>query len=141
MATAISDLEVGYWVNQRDPNGRVSFCPNFTRVVHWTSYKRPASFTVFRENFMNLPPTNGLLRNFRNVDGEHIEGRNALLIKHPLRNVHHIENMMHVDVACAGTLPQWCAKRGDLWQLLTTILLLGRCVRSSIAFEFSTSTL
>jgi hypothetical protein len=57
---------------------------------------------------MNLPPTNGLLRKFRNVDGEHIEGGNVLLIKHPLRNVHHIENMAHADVACAGKLLQWC---------------------------------
>ncbi|KAJ8597756.1 hypothetical protein M405DRAFT_803015, partial [Rhizopogon salebrosus TDB-379] len=47
------DLEVGYWVNQRDhPNGRVSFGPNFTQVVHYTSYRRPAAFTVFCENFM-----------------------------------------------------------------------------------------
>jgi hypothetical protein len=137
------DLEVGYWVNQRDPSGRVSFCSNFTQVVHCTSYKRPASFTVFCENLMNLPPTNlnGLLRKLRNVDGEHIEGGNVLLINHPLRDVHHIENMTHADVSCAGKLLQWCAKRGDLWQLLTTILLLGHCVRSSIGFEFSTSTL
>jgi hypothetical protein len=59
---------------------------------------------------MNLPPTNGLLRKFRTVDGEHIiEGGNVLLIKHPLRDVHHIENMTHADVACAGKLLQWCA--------------------------------
>jgi hypothetical protein len=135
------DLEVGYWVNQRDPNRRVSFCSNFTQVVHCTSYERPASFTVFCENLMNLPPTNGLLRKFRNVDGEHIEGGNLLLIKHPLRDVHHIENVTHADVACAGKLLQWCAKRGYLWQLLMTILLLGHCVRSSIGFEFSTSIL
>ncbi|KAJ8581172.1 hypothetical protein M405DRAFT_833000 [Rhizopogon salebrosus TDB-379] len=83
-------------------------------LVHCTSYKRPASFTVFCENFMNLPPTNGLLRNFRNVDGEHIEGGNVVLIKHPLGDVHHIENMTHADVACAGKLLEWCAKRGDL---------------------------
>jgi hypothetical protein len=134
------DLEVGYWVNRRDPNGRVSFCSNFTQVVRCTSYKRPASFTVFCENLMNLPPTNGLLRKFRNVDGEHIEGGKVLLIKHPLTDVHHIENVTHADVACAGKLLQWSAKRGDLWQLLTTILLLGHCVRSSIGFEFSTST-
>jgi hypothetical protein len=88
------DLEVGYWVDQRDPNGRVSFCSNFTQVVHCTSYKRPASFTVFCENLMNLPPTNGLLRKFRNVDGEHIEGGNVLLIKHPLTDVHHITAAM-----------------------------------------------
>jgi hypothetical protein len=81
------DLEVGYWVNQRDPNGRVSFGSNFTQVVHYTSNRRPASFTVFCENFMNLPPTNGLLRK----GGEHIEGGNVIIIKHPLRDVHHIE--------------------------------------------------
>jgi hypothetical protein len=138
---SLRDLKVGYWVNQRDPNGRVSFGSNFTQVVHCTSYRRPASSTVFCEIFMNLPPTNGLLRGFRNVDGEHIEGGNVLLIKHPLRDVHRIENMTHADVTYAGKLLQWCAKRGDLWQLLTTILLPGHCVRSRIGFEFPTSTL
>ncbi|KAJ8590529.1 hypothetical protein M405DRAFT_816108, partial [Rhizopogon salebrosus TDB-379] len=52
------DLEVAYWVNQRDPNGRVSFGSNYTHVVHYTANRRPASFTVFRENFLNLPPNN-----------------------------------------------------------------------------------
>ncbi|KAJ8595619.1 hypothetical protein M405DRAFT_878123 [Rhizopogon salebrosus TDB-379] len=39
---SLRDLEVGYWVNQRDPNGRISFSPNFTQVVYCTSYRRPA---------------------------------------------------------------------------------------------------
>jgi hypothetical protein len=81
------DLEVGYWINQQDPNGRVSFGSNFTQVVYYTSNRRPASFTVFCENFMNLPPTNGLLRK----GGEHIEDGNVPIIKHPLRDVHHIK--------------------------------------------------
>jgi hypothetical protein len=37
-------------------------------------------------------------RKFRNVDGEHIEGGNVLLIKHPLRDVRHIENMTQCRV-------------------------------------------
>jgi hypothetical protein len=90
---------------------------------------------------MNLPATNGLLGRFRNVDGADLEDDNVLIIKHPLRDVQHIENMTHVDVACADKLLQWYAKRGDLWQLLTTGFLPGHCVRSSIEFEFSTSTL
>jgi hypothetical protein len=93
------NLEVGYWVNQRDPNGRVSLGKNFTEVVHYTSYRRPASFTVFCENFMNLPPTNGLLRKFRLQDVEHIEGGNVLIIKHPLRDV-----------------LEWCAGDWHLWR-------------------------
>ncbi|KAJ8581218.1 hypothetical protein M405DRAFT_832920, partial [Rhizopogon salebrosus TDB-379] len=97
------------------PNGRVSFCSNFTQVVRCTSYERSASFTVFCENLMNLPPTNGLLRKSRNVDGEHIEGGNVLLIKYPLRNVHHIENMTDVDVACAGKLLQWALRTKQYW--------------------------
>jgi hypothetical protein len=104
---APGDLEVGYWVNQREPNGRVSFASNFTQMGHCISNKRAASFTVFGENFMNLPPTSGPLRKFRNVRGEHLEGGNVLLIKHPLRDVHCIENMMDVDIACAGKLLEW----------------------------------
>ncbi|KAJ8594902.1 hypothetical protein M405DRAFT_808252 [Rhizopogon salebrosus TDB-379] len=76
-------------------------------MVHCISNKRAASFTVFGENFMNLPPTNELLRKFRNVRGEHLEGGNVLLIKHPLRDVHRIENMTDADIACAGKLLEW----------------------------------
>ncbi|KAJ8580925.1 hypothetical protein M405DRAFT_833376, partial [Rhizopogon salebrosus TDB-379] len=112
---SLRDLKVGYWVNQRDPNGRVSLGKNFTEVVHYTSYRRPASSTVFCEIFMNLPPTNGLLRGFRNVDGEHIEGGNVLLIKHPLRDVHRIENMTHADVTYAGKLLQWALRTKQDW--------------------------
>jgi hypothetical protein len=78
-----ADLEIAYWVNQRDPNGRVSFGSNSTHVVHYTSAGRPASFTVYRENFMNLPPTNGLLGRFRNVNDANLEVGNVLMIKHP----------------------------------------------------------
>jgi hypothetical protein len=103
------------------------------QVVHYTSDRRPASFTVFCENFMNLPPTNGPLGRFRNVDGADLKDGNVLIIKHPLRDVHHIENMTHANLACAGKLLEWCVKRGDLWQLLTTICLPGHYVRSSIS--------
>jgi hypothetical protein len=78
------DLEIAYWVNQRDPNGRVSFGSNYARVVHYASDRRPASFTDARENFMNLPPTNGLLGRFRNVNDADLEDGNVLIIKHPL---------------------------------------------------------
>jgi hypothetical protein len=78
------DLEIAYWVNQPDPNGCISFGSNYARVVHYTSDRRPASFTDARENFMNLPPTNGLLGRFRNVNDADLEDGNALIIKHPL---------------------------------------------------------
>jgi hypothetical protein len=110
------NLEVGYWVNQRDPNGHVSLGKNFTEVVHYTLYRRPASFTVFCENFMNLPPTNGLLRKFRLQDVEPIEGGNVLIIKQPLRDVHHIENMTHADIACTRKLLEWCTGDWHLWR-------------------------
>jgi hypothetical protein len=41
------------------------------------------------------------------VRGEHLEGGNVLLIKHPLRDVHRIENMTDADIACAGKLLEW----------------------------------
>jgi len=109
------DLEIAYWVNQRDPNGRVSFGSNFAHVVHYTSDRRPASFTVFCENFMNLPLTNGLLGRFRNVDGADLEDGNVLIVKHPLRDVHHIENMTHADLACANKLLQWALRTKQYW--------------------------
>ncbi|KAJ8583081.1 hypothetical protein M405DRAFT_937425 [Rhizopogon salebrosus TDB-379] len=116
------DLEVGYWVNQQDPNGHLSFGSNFTQVVYYTSNRRLASFTVFCENFMNLPPTNGLLRK----GGEHIESGNVLIIKHPLRDVcpHNQApaegrashwNVTHADIACAGKLLQWALCTKQYW--------------------------
>ncbi|KAJ8580562.1 hypothetical protein M405DRAFT_869382 [Rhizopogon salebrosus TDB-379] len=83
-------------------------------MVHCISNKRAALFTVFGENFMNLPLTNGLLQKFRNVRGEHLEGGNVLLIKHPLRVVHRIENMMDADIACAGKLLEWALQIGEV---------------------------
>jgi hypothetical protein len=62
---------------------------------------------------MNLPATR-LLGRFRNVDGADLEDGSVLMIKHPLRDAYHIENMTHADVACADKLLQWCAKRGNL---------------------------
>jgi len=87
------------------------------------------SFTVFCENFMNLPPTNELLLKFRNVDGGHIEGGDVLLIKHPLRDVHHIENMTHADLTCAGKLLQWCA-RTQQCVAITDDYLASRALRT-----------
>ncbi|KAJ8585559.1 hypothetical protein M405DRAFT_865311 [Rhizopogon salebrosus TDB-379] len=109
------DLEVGYWVNQRDPNGRVTLGRNFTEVVHCGGYRNPASFTIFCENFMNLPPTNGLLRKFRVRNVEHIEGGNVLIIKHPLRQLHRIENMTHADIASTGKLLEWAMRTNQYW--------------------------
>jgi hypothetical protein len=117
------DLEIAYWVNQ--PNGRVLFGSNYAHVVHYTSDRRPASFTVFREIFMNLPPTNGLLGRFRNVNDADLG--NVLTIKHPLRDVRRIEHMTRTDLACAA----------KLYQLLMTDFLQGRCMRSSVGFKFA----
>jgi hypothetical protein len=134
------DLKIAYWVNQRDPNGRVSFGSNYAHVVHCTSDRRPASFTVFRENFMNLSPTNGLLSRFRNVNDADLEDGNVLIIKHPLRDVHHIENMTP-NLACAAKLLRWCVKPGEMYRLLITDFLQGRCIRSSVEFKFATPAL
>ncbi|KAJ8583595.1 hypothetical protein M405DRAFT_828346, partial [Rhizopogon salebrosus TDB-379] len=84
------------------PTGVVSFGSNYTHVVHYTSGRRPASFTVFREKFMNLPPTNGLLGRLRNENDADLEDGNVLIIKHPLRDVRHIENMTPTDLACCS---------------------------------------
>jgi hypothetical protein len=89
---------------------------NFTEVVHCGAYRNPASFTVFCENFMNLPPTNGLLRRFRVWHVEHIEGGNVLIIKHPLKQLHRIEDMTHADIASTGKLLEWCARDWALWR-------------------------
>ncbi|OJA14227.1 hypothetical protein AZE42_06172 [Rhizopogon vesiculosus] len=44
----LSDLETSYWVNQRDPHGRISFPSNFIHSVHSTSDGRlSSSFTIF----------------------------------------------------------------------------------------------
>jgi hypothetical protein len=110
-------------------------------VVHYTSDRRPASFTVFRENFMNLPPTNGLLGRFRHVNDANLEDGNVLIIKHPLRDVHHIENMTPTDLGCAAKLLRWCVKPGEPYRLLITDFLQGRCIRSSVGFKFATSAL
>ncbi|KAJ8595622.1 hypothetical protein M405DRAFT_806775 [Rhizopogon salebrosus TDB-379] len=93
-----------YWVNQRDPNRRLSFGSNYAHVVHYTSDRRPASFTVFREIFMNLPPTNVLLGKLKNDNDADLEDGDVFVIKHPLRDVHHIENMTPTDLGCAAKL-------------------------------------
>jgi hypothetical protein len=101
------DLEIAYWVNQRDSSGRVSFGSDYTHVVHDVSGRRPASFTVFREIFMNLPPTNVLLGKLKNDSEADLEEGNVLMIKHPLRDVRRIENMTPTDVAYATKLLRW----------------------------------
>jgi hypothetical protein len=106
-----------------------SWSPNFSRTIHRRTccivfdesaetggplHFRQKACVVHRLHFMNLPPTNGLLGRFRNVDGADLKDGNVLIIKHPLRDVHHIENMTHANLACAGKLLEWCVKRGDL---------------------------
>jgi hypothetical protein len=136
-----ADLEIAYWVSQRDPNGRVSFGSNSAHVVHYTSAGRPASFTVYRENFMNLPRTNGLLGRFRNVNDADLEVGNVLMIKHPLRDVRHIENMAATDLGCAAKLMRWCVKPGKLCRWLFTGFIQGRSIRSSVGFKLPASAL
>jgi hypothetical protein len=101
------DLEISYWVNQKDSSGRVSFGSDYTHVVHHVSGRRHASFTVFRENFMNLPPTNVLLGKLKNDNDADLEEGNVLVIRHPLRGVRHIDNMTPTDIACATRMLRW----------------------------------
>jgi hypothetical protein len=53
---------------------------------------------------MNLPPTNVLLGKLKNDNDADLEEGNVLMIKHPLREVRHIDNMTPTDLACATKL-------------------------------------
>jgi hypothetical protein len=90
---------------------------------------------------MNLPPTNGLLDKFRNVNDADFEDGNVLIIKHPLRDVHHIENMTPADLASAAKLLRWCVKPGELYRLLIIVFPQGRCIWRSVGLKFATSAL
>jgi hypothetical protein len=46
-----------------------------------------------------------------NLPDADLEDGNVLIIKHPLRDVHHIENMTP-NFACAAKLLRWCVKPG-----------------------------
>jgi hypothetical protein len=59
-----------------------------------------------------------------NLPDADLEDSNVLIIKHPLRDVHHIENMMP-NLACAAKLLRWCMKPGELYQLLIIDFLKG----------------
>jgi hypothetical protein len=69
------------------------------------------------------------------------EDSNVLIIKHPLRDMHRIENMTPTDLACAAKLLRWCVKPGELYRLLITDFLQGCCIWSSVGFKFVTSAL
>jgi hypothetical protein len=56
---------------------------------------------------MNLPPTNVLLGKLKNDNDADLEDGNVFVIKHPLRDVRHIENMTPTDLACAAKLLRW----------------------------------
>jgi hypothetical protein len=100
---SLGNLKMAYWANQRDGRPQRT-CFIWLKLLHYTSDGRPASFTIFCENFMNLPPTNGLLGRFRNVNDVDLKDGNVLIIKHPLRDVHHIKNMTPMDLMCAAKL-------------------------------------
>jgi hypothetical protein len=101
------DLEISYWVNQRDSSGRVSFGTDYTHAVHHGIGRRRASFTVFRENFMNLPPTNVLLGKLKSDKDAELEEGNVLVIKQPLRGVPHIDDMTAADIAWTSRMLRW----------------------------------
>ncbi|KAJ8584365.1 hypothetical protein M405DRAFT_845216 [Rhizopogon salebrosus TDB-379] len=111
------DLEIAYWVNQRDQGERVSFVSDYTHTVHYTvngsASDQSASFTIFCESFMNLPPTNGLLSRLKKGNSADLEDGNVLIIKHPLRDLRRIQNMVDVDLPVADRMLRWA-----LWQKL-----------------------
>jgi hypothetical protein len=75
-----------------------------------------------------------------NLPDADLDDGNVLIIKHPLRDVHHIENMTP-NLACAAKLLQWCVEHGELYRLLIIDFLQGRCIRSNVGFKFATSAL
>jgi hypothetical protein len=56
---------------------------------------------------MNLPLTNVLLGKLKNDNDANLEDGNVFVIKPPLKDVRHIENMTPTDLACSAKLLRW----------------------------------